>query len=100
LCWLALLLARIAENTCGTTWPQIRRDLDRIAIGAFTGPADTFRQRTEITKAQRDILVRLKSTPPPLIYRLRTPDQQDDTRLDTRRPPPGPGRVPRTSRIK
>ena len=86
MCWLALLLARIAENTCGTTWPQIRRELDRIAIGTFTGPADTFRQRTEITKAQRDVLARLKSTPPPLIYQLtqaENPYQQEDTRLNT-----------------
>ena len=25
---------------------QLRRDLSRIAVGAFTGPAGTFRQRT------------------------------------------------------
>jgi hypothetical protein len=28
----------------------------QIHVGTFTGPADTFRQPTEITKAQRDIL--------------------------------------------
>jgi hypothetical protein len=70
LCWLALLLARIAENACGTTWPRLRRELDRIAIGTFTGPAGTFRQRTEITKAQRDILAQLKTGQPPKIYQL------------------------------
>jgi hypothetical protein len=74
LCWLALLLARIAENTCHTTWPRLRRELDRIAIGTFTGPAGTFRQRTEITKAQRDILAQLKIDPPPKIYQLTTAD--------------------------
>jgi Transposase DDE domain len=70
LCWLALLLARIAENACGATWPKLRRELDRIAIGTFTGPAGTFRQRTEITKAQRDILTQLSIDPPPRIYQL------------------------------
>jgi hypothetical protein len=70
LCWLALLLARITENACGTTWPNIRRELDRIAIGTFTGPAGTFRQRTEITKPQRDILAKLSIDPPPRIYQL------------------------------
>jgi hypothetical protein len=55
LCWLALLLARIAENACHATWAALRRELGRIHIGTFTGPAGTFRQRTEITKAQRDI---------------------------------------------
>jgi hypothetical protein len=70
LCWLALLLARITETTCGATWPVLRRELDRITIGTFTGPAGTFRQRTEITKNQRDILAQLKLDPPPRIYQL------------------------------
>jgi hypothetical protein len=70
LCWLALLLARIAENATGNTWPQLRRQLDRIAVGTFTGPAGTFRQRTEITGAQQDILTRLGIDPPPRIYQL------------------------------
>jgi hypothetical protein len=70
LCWLALLLARIAENATGDTWPQLRRQLDRIAVGTFTGPAGTFRQRTQITGAQQDILTRLGIDPPPRIYQL------------------------------
>jgi hypothetical protein len=74
LCWLALLLIRIAETTCASTWPRIRRELDRIAIGTFTGPAGTFRQRTEITKAQHDILTKLKTDPPPRIYQLTPAD--------------------------
>jgi hypothetical protein len=56
LCWLALLLARIAETTCDDTWPRLRRELDRIAVGTFAGPAGTFRQRTEISPAQAAIL--------------------------------------------
>jgi Transposase DDE domain len=71
LCWLALLLARIAENACGDTWPDLRRELDRIHVGTFTGPAGTFRQRTEITKPQRDILRALKIDAPPRIYQLK-----------------------------
>jgi hypothetical protein len=70
LCWLALLLARIAENACGSTWPRLRRELDRIAVGTFTGPAGTFRQRTEISEAQAAILGQMKIDPPPKIYEL------------------------------
>jgi hypothetical protein len=70
LCWLALLLARVAENTCGATWPELRRQLDRIAVGTFTGPAGIFRQRTEITPAQAAILEQLGIEPPPRIYQL------------------------------
>jgi hypothetical protein len=70
LCWLALLLARVAENTCGATWPELRRQLNRIAVGTFTGPAGTFRQRTEISPAQAAILEQLGIDPPPKIYQL------------------------------
>jgi hypothetical protein len=72
LCWLSLLLIRVAETTCLSTWPQLRRELQRIALGTFTGPAGTFRQRTELTKHQRDILTQLKIDPPPRIYQLTT----------------------------
>jgi hypothetical protein len=71
LCWLALLLARVAENACGDTWPGLRRELDRIHAGTFTGPAGTFRQRTEITKSQLRILRALKIDAPPRIYQIK-----------------------------
>jgi hypothetical protein len=73
LCWLALLLARIAENACKQTWPELRRDLDRIHVGTFTGPAGTFQQRTELSKRQRDILKALQIEAPPRIYQLKLP---------------------------
>jgi hypothetical protein len=72
LCWLALLLVRIAETGTGQSWPTLRDELDRIKIGTFTGPAGTFQQRTEITEPQRDILHALKLDAPPRIRRLTT----------------------------
>jgi transposase len=73
LCWLALLLARIAENACDRTWPELRRELGKIQVGTFTGPAGTFRQRTELTTNQRGILNTLKIETPPRIYQLELP---------------------------
>jgi hypothetical protein len=70
LCWLALLLARIAETSTGRTWPALRHELDRITLGTFTGPAGTFQQRTEISKTQRDLLHALQIQAPPRIYQL------------------------------
>jgi hypothetical protein len=64
LCWLALLLTRIAETTSGVTWATIAGELDLLTLGTFTGPAGTFRQTVELTKPQRDILAKLKITPP------------------------------------
>ncbi|MCY0924350.1 IS1634 family transposase [Streptomyces sp. H27-G5] len=71
-CWLALLLIRIAETTTETTWPTIRRELDRLHLGTFTGPAGTFRQLTELTKAQRDLLAKLGIPAPKKIIEART----------------------------
>ena len=73
LCWLALLLIRISENAAGQTWPEIRRELEKIQVGTFAGPSGTFRQRTEITKNQRQILKHLKIDAPPRIYQLKLP---------------------------
>jgi hypothetical protein len=90
LCWLALLLIRITEATSAGTWPGLRRELQRIALCTFTGPAGTFRQRTELSKTQHDILAQLKIEPPPKVYQLTTPStltSADITAVNTR--PPG-----------
>ena len=60
LCWLALLLIRLAETTAGLTWADITDELDLLTLGTFTGPAGTFRQTAELTKTQRDLLAKLK----------------------------------------
>jgi transposase len=72
LCWLALLLVRVAETTTGATWPTLRHDLDRLHVGTFTGPAGTFRQRTDLTKPQQDILAKLQLPPPKQVIELAT----------------------------
>ncbi len=72
LCWLALLLVRVAETTTGQTWPTLRRDLDRLHVGTFAGPAGTFRQRTELTKTQQAIFAKLELAPPKQIIELAT----------------------------
>jgi hypothetical protein len=70
LCWLALLLIRIAENTSGWTWQQIRTEASRVHAVTFTGPAGTFRQVTELTKPQRDLFTALAIDPPKRVHDL------------------------------
>ncbi len=70
LCWLALLLVRVAENQTGQTWPVMRRELDRIHIGTFTGPAGTFRQLTDLSKPARDLLSKLGIDQPRRVHEL------------------------------
>ena len=73
LCWLALLLIRIVENATGTTWRSLTAELNRLHVITFTGPDGTFRQRTELTKPQRDIYAKLQLDPPGKIIELATP---------------------------
>ncbi|MEV4418289.1 hypothetical protein [Catellatospora sp. NPDC049609] len=54
LCWLALLLIRVAETRTGHTWHRLRDHLQRLHLATFTGTAGTYRQTSEPTKPQRD----------------------------------------------
>ena len=73
LCWLALLLIRVAETQVGDTWANMRRELQRLHLGTFHGPAGTVRQRTETTHTQRRILSALDLDEPPKFFEV-TPD--------------------------
>jgi transposase len=73
LCWLALLLVRIVETTTNNTWRGVREDLQELHVGTFQGPAGTFRQRTQLLAAQRDILTALNVDPPKKIIELGPP---------------------------
>jgi hypothetical protein len=73
LCWLALLLIRIAENQAGDTWRNLRDQLERMHLGTFSGPTGTSRQRTELTARQREILRALGVAQPPLFLDLQAP---------------------------
>jgi DDE family transposase len=70
LCWLALLLIRVAENTAGQPWNRIRAELQRQHAVTWTGPAGTFRQTTDLTKPQRDLYTALSIEPPKKIISL------------------------------
>jgi hypothetical protein len=72
LCWLALLLVRLVETTTGATWQTLTAELNRLHVITFTGPDGTFRQRTELTKPQRDIYATLRLDPPSKIIELAT----------------------------
>jgi hypothetical protein len=67
LCFLALMLIRVAENAVGDTWPRIAREMQRMHLGEFTGPAGHLTQRTETTPRQREILRALQLKEPPTI---------------------------------
>ncbi len=70
ICWLALLLVRVAENHTNTTWDRIARELDRLAAVTLTGPAGTVVQATEPTDLQRSFLGACNVHVPPRITTL------------------------------
>ncbi len=72
LCWLALLLIRIIETHTGDTWANVRRELQRLHVGSFTGPTGLYRQTTDPTPEQARILAQLNAAAPPRILNLTT----------------------------
>jgi transposase len=70
LCWLALLLIRVAERRTAMTWRHINRELGRLHAITLAGPAGTVVQTTEPTTAQSSILRACALTPPPRITTL------------------------------
>src|SRR3954470_16885840 len=70
LCWLALLLIRVAERRTGQTWPTLARELGRLHAVTLTGPTGTVTQTTELTTTQQGILRACGLTPPPRITAL------------------------------
>ena len=69
ICWLALLLVRVAENATAQTWDHIAHEMNRLAAITLTGPAGTVVQATEPT-AQRAFLTACKVPVPPRIRAL------------------------------
>jgi transposase len=70
ICWLALLLVRLAERQAGDTWRNLRRELERLHLVTLAGAAGQVQQTTRLTPAQRDILDRLAVEPPPRLTSL------------------------------
>jgi hypothetical protein len=68
LCWLALLLLRVAETEVADTWRNIRNELDRMHLVTLATSEGTVAQRTELTHRQRQILKALEPPEPPRFY--------------------------------
>ena len=70
ICWLALLMVRIAEVETGMTWPTVRREMQRLHLGEFLTKKSRILQHTELTQPQQNILKSLKITPPKRILNI------------------------------
>lgn len=68
LCFLSLLLVRIAERQTGQTWDQIRAVMERCHLGEFESKDGRIFQRTELTSEQANILKMLNISPLPKLH--------------------------------
>jgi len=64
ICWLALLLTRVAERGSGQTWRNINRQLGRITQVTLAGPAGTVTQTTPLNLGQKAVYQALSIQPP------------------------------------
>ena len=70
LCWLALLLIRIAEIETAMTWPKIKRTMQRLNLVEFLTKDGRILQHTELIADQRNILNKLKIKPPKKVFKV------------------------------
>lgn len=68
LCWLALLVLRVAEIEVGDTWRNIRNELNRMHLVTMATSKGTVSQRSELTPGERHILSALSLAAPPLFF--------------------------------
>jgi hypothetical protein len=67
ICWLALLLTRVAERATGQTWRRIERETSRLAQITLAGEAGTVTQTTPLKPVQKAIYQALSIEPPPRV---------------------------------
>ena len=70
LCWLALLLVRVAERHTDQTWRRINLELGRLHQVTLAGPAGRVQHTTALTQPQRELLAATGITPPPRVTSL------------------------------
>lgn len=70
LCWLALLLIRVAERRTGMTWRRIAIELGRVHAVTLASSAGTVVQTTPLTAIQQSIVDACRVTAPPRVTHL------------------------------
>jgi transposase len=70
LCWLALLLVRVAERQTTQTWRRINLELGRLHLVTLSGPAGRVEQTTALTPTQRELFTATGIAPPPRVSSL------------------------------
>jgi len=75
LCWLALLLIRIAENETEMTWHHIRTELNPLTVGYHRIQHGEVVQTSPLTQAQKEIFAQIGVEPPARYQDIRETSQ-------------------------
>jgi hypothetical protein len=70
LCWLALLLVRVADRRTGMTWHRIATDLNRVHAVTLTGSAGSVVHTTPLTTVQAGIVAACHVPAPAVVTAL------------------------------
>ncbi len=73
LCWLALLLVRVAERATGDTWRNLRHELDRMHLVTLETKDGRLAKRTATTERQRELFSALEVREPAQILDYELP---------------------------
>jgi transposase len=72
ICFLALVIIRVAETRTDETWRTLRAELGTIRQGHFRGRDGEFTQTTELTRRQHELHGALQVPEPPRFGRITT----------------------------
>ncbi|WRP13595.1 hypothetical protein VLY81_09035 [Geochorda subterranea] len=76
LCWLALLMIRVAENETGQTWRQMRDLVAPIDVGRHATAHGEVWQVRPLTEEQKALFQALKVDRPPHYLKIVTPTRK------------------------
>jgi hypothetical protein len=71
LCWLAMLMIRVAENETEQTWQKMRKDLASLQAGIHRTSSGEVWQTNPLRAEVKQLLERLKIKPPPRYYAIK-----------------------------
>jgi len=76
LCWLAMLLIRVAENESDWTWHQMQQELGRLEVGIHRTRSGEVWQRNHPTEELEALFKALELKLPPRYLAIPTPQRQ------------------------
>lgn len=75
LCWLGMLLIRVAETETGTTWFQIKKTIANIQLGILELPDGVAHQTSKLSSRQKNLYKQINVDPPPQYFTIKPCDR-------------------------